>query len=189
MGRPGTGLSAQVIAGYQRTPVPMPTNLVPAGCITFSSAEAIPLLAAKWLLFDFGQREAGVQEAEAKSFVANVTFTEAHEKILYAVSRDYFALDAARASVRVAEHAAEIAQRTQDISEGRHSQGVATVVDVAQARRQSAQAHYDLVRARGAERTAYSALVASMGVDPNGTLEARSGSATLQLSSVPVATW
>jgi outer membrane protein len=164
-------LSAHVVAGYQRTPLPMPTNVVPAGLITFTSAEVVPLLAAKWLLFDFGQREAGVQEAEAKSFVANVSFTEAHEKVLYEVSRTYFALDAARAHVRVAEHAAENAQRTQDISEARRTQGVATVVDVAQARRQSAQAHFDVVRARGAERTAYSALVASMGVDPDATVE------------------
>jgi outer membrane protein TolC len=164
-------LSARVVAGYQRTPLPVPTNLVPAGFVTFTTAEVIPLVAAKWLLFDFGQREAGVQEAEAKSFVANVTFTEAHEKVLYDVSRAYFTLDAARAAVRVAEHAAENAHCTQDISESRRTQGVATVVDVAQARRQSAQAHFDVVRARGAERTAYSALIASMGIDPDGALE------------------
>jgi outer membrane protein TolC len=164
-------LSANVLAGYQRTPLPMPQNVVPSGVITFSTAEVVPLIAASWLLFDFGQREAGVKEAEAKSFVANVTFTEAHEKVIYAVSRAYFALGAARASVRVAEHAAENARRTQDISESRRGQGVATVVEVAQARRQTAQANYDLVRARGTERTAYSALVASMGVDPSGALE------------------
>jgi outer membrane protein TolC len=164
-------LAAKVVAGYQRTPLPLPMNIAPAGFVTFTTAEVVPLVAAKWLLFDFGQREAGVQEAEAKSFVANVTFTEAHEKVLYEVSRAYFALDAARASVRVAEDAAENAQRTQDISEARRTQGVATVVDVAQARRQSAQAHFDVVRARGAERTAYSALVASMGVDPDGTFD------------------
>ena len=64
-----------------------------------------------------------MQEAEAKSVVANVTFTEAHEKVIFGVSRDYFALDAARAGVRVAEHAAKNAQRTQDISEARRASG------------------------------------------------------------------
>jgi outer membrane protein TolC len=44
-------------------------------------------------------------------------------------------------------------------------------VDVAQSQRQSAQAQFDLVRARGSERTAYSSLVASMGVAPPGTID------------------
>jgi outer membrane protein TolC len=164
-------LTANVIAGFQRTPLPFPPNLVPGGTVVFSTREVVPAVAASWLLFDFGQREAEVQEAKAKSFVANVTFTEAHEKIIFEVSRDYFALGAARARVRVAEHAAANARRTQDITESRHAQGVATVVDVAQARRETAQTHFDLVRARGAERTAYSALVASLGVAPNGPIE------------------
>jgi outer membrane protein TolC len=164
-------LSANVIAGYQRTPIPFPQNLVPDGFVIFSTREVIPALAASWLLFDFGQREADVQESKATSFVANVAFTEAHEKILYAVSRDYFGLAAARARLRVAERTAENAQRTQDITESRRAQGLATVVDVAQARRETAQTHYELVRARGGERTAYSALVASLGVAPNGPIE------------------
>ena len=143
-------LSAKVIAGYQCTPMPMPNNRgAVRGHDSSLPVEAIPTLAAKWLLFDFGEREAAVQEAEAKSVVANVTFTEAHEKVIFAVSRDYFALDAARAGVRVAEHAAENARRTQEISEAKRAQGIATVVDVAQARRQTAQAHFDLVKARG----------------------------------------
>jgi outer membrane protein TolC len=164
-------LSAKVIAGYQFLPMPVPKSVIPSGVMKFSSVEAIPTLAAKWLLFDFGKREAAVQEAEAKSVVANVTFTEAHEKVIFGVSRDYFALDAARAGVRVAEHAAKNAQLTREISEAKRAQGVATVVDVAQAGRQAAQANFDVVKARGAERSAYSTLVASMGVAPNGTLE------------------
>ena len=114
-------LSAIVIAGYQRTPIPMPQNVTPAGYLAFSSREVLPTLAARWLLFDFGQREAEVEEAKAKSFVANVTFSEAHEKILYDVSRDYFALDAARARVRVAEDAARYARRRRRTSARRET--------------------------------------------------------------------
>jgi outer membrane protein TolC len=164
-------LSANAIAGYQITPFPAPQNVVPAGFITFTTVEVVPVAAASWLLFDFGQREAKVQDAEAKSFVANVSFTEAHEKIVFDVSRDYFALGSARAKVRVAEYAVENAKRTQDISEARNAQGIATVVEVAQSRRQTAQAQYDLVKARGGERTAYSALLASIGIDVDGTID------------------
>jgi outer membrane protein TolC len=163
-------LALKVIGGYQRTPLPVPTSLLPAGFVTFVTGEFIPTLAAKWLLFDFGQQEAKAHEAEAKSFTANATFTEAHEKLIFAVSRDYFALGAARARVRVAEYAAANALKTQEISEARRAHGVATVVEVAQARRETAQARFALVKAQGAARTAYSTLVASMGVDPNGPI-------------------
>jgi outer membrane protein TolC len=164
-------LAVSVLGGYQRTPFPVPTALLPAGFVNFVTAEVIPVLAAKWLLFDFGQQAGKAHEAEAKSLTANVTFTAAHEQVVFAVSRDYFALGAARARVRVAEYAAANALRTQEISEARRNHGVATVVEVAQARRETAQARFALVRAQGAARTAYSTLVASMGVDPNGTIE------------------
>jgi outer membrane protein TolC len=164
-------LALKVVGGYQRTPLPMPTSVIPAGVVTFASAEVIPALALKWLLFDFGQREAEVHEAEAKSFTANVTFTEAHEKIVFGVTKAYFALGAARASVRVAELAFANARKTQEISEAQRDQGLATVVQVAQARRETAQARFALVKAQGTERAAYDTLVASMGVDPNATLE------------------
>jgi outer membrane protein len=158
-------ISAKVIGGYQRTPIPMPQTVVPAGFVTFISGEVIPTLVAKWLLFDFGQREAEVEAAKAQSFTANVTFTGAHEKIIYAVTKSYFALGAARASLHAAADAEVNAQRTQEISEARKASGLATVVDVAQTQRQTAQAHLDVVKAEGSERAAESALVASMGVD------------------------
>jgi outer membrane protein TolC len=164
-------LAVNVLGVYVRYPFPVPQSLLPAGFITFQAVDLLPTLALKWLLFDFGQTAAKVQEAEAKSFITNVTFTEAHEKIVFAVSRDYFALGAARARVRVAAYAAENARRTQDISEAKRARGLATVVEVAQARRHTAQTRFELVRAQGAERTAYSALVASMGIDPNGTID------------------
>jgi outer membrane protein TolC len=168
-------LALEATGGYQRTPMPIPPTLIKAGFVTFISAEVVPKLAAKWLLFDFGQREAELHEAKAKSFVANVVFTEAHEKVVFAVTKSYFALAAARAGVGVARFAVTNAVQTQEISEAKRKQGVATVVDVAQAQRATAQARYDLVKAQGGERTAYSALVGSMGIDPNGTLDVADG--------------
>jgi len=55
----------------------MPKNLVPAGYFVSDTREVIPALALKWLLFDFGRRDAQLQAARADSFVANVTFTGA----------------------------------------------------------------------------------------------------------------
>src|SRR5882724_5244497 len=51
-------LSLQAIGGFQHTPLPMPRNLVPAGYFVSDTREVIPALALKWLLFDFGRRDA-----------------------------------------------------------------------------------------------------------------------------------
>ena len=80
-------LSLQAIGGFQHTPLPMPRNLVPAGYFVSDTREVIPALALKWLLFDFGRRDAQLQAARADSFVANVTFTGAHQKLIFEVSQ------------------------------------------------------------------------------------------------------
>src|SRR5271167_4160888 len=73
-------LSLQAIGGFQHTPLPMPRNLVPAGYFVSDTREVIPALALKWLLFDFGRRDAQLQAARADSFVANVAFTGAQDR-------------------------------------------------------------------------------------------------------------
>src|SRR5260370_640249 len=89
-------LSLQAIGGFQHTPLPMPKNLVPAGYFVSDTREVIPALALKWLLFDFGRRDAQLQAARADSFVANVAFTGAHQKLIFEASPTYFDLGAAR---------------------------------------------------------------------------------------------
>jgi outer membrane protein len=80
-------ISAEIISGFQRTPLPIPTTLVPRGYFTTDTRELLPTLTAKWLLFDFGRRAGAEQVARENSFVANVAFTGAHEKLIYSVSR------------------------------------------------------------------------------------------------------
>lgn len=159
-------ISAEVISGFQHTPLPIPTTLIPQGYFTTDTRELVPTLTAKWLLFDFGGREGAVREARANAFVANVAFTGAHQKLIYAVSRDYFALGAAHGRLTVAETALKTAEVVQDASETRQAHGLATSVEVAQARRQTAAARFALERARAADHAARAALVASVGIGP-----------------------
>jgi len=163
-------ISAEIVGGYQHTPLPIPTNLIAKGYFTADTRELIPALAAKWLLFDFGRRAGAVDSARANSFVANVAFTGAHQKLIYAVSRDYFALGAARARLRVARQSLKTAEIVQDATEDRRSHQLATVVEVAQARRQTAQARFNLERTTGMEHAAYAALIASVGIAPSDRL-------------------
>ena len=160
-------ISAEIIGGFQHTPLPISLSVIPGGYFTANTAELIPAVTAKWLLFDFGRRAASEQAARANAFVANVAFTGAHQKIIYEVSRDYFALGAVRGRLHVAQQALKTAEIIQDAAETRQANGLATVVEVAQARRQTAQARFSLERATGNEHAAYAALVASVGIAPS----------------------
>src|ERR1700723_1511240 len=157
-------LSLQAIGGFQHTPLPMPRNLVPAGYFVSDTREVIPALAVKWLLFDFGRRDAQLQAARADSFVANVAFTGAHQKLIFEVSQAYFDLGAARGKLHAAQKALSTALTTQDAALAKQNNGLATVVAVAQAQRQTAQARYTLAATEGAERTARANLIAALGV-------------------------
>jgi outer membrane protein len=157
-------LSLQAIGGFQHTPLPMPKNLVPAGYFVSDTREVIPALALKWLLFDFGRRDAQLQGARADSFVANVAFTGAHQKLVFDVSQAYFDVGAARGKLHAAQKALSTALTTQDAAVAKQTNGLATVVAVAQAQRQTAQARYTLAAAEGAERTARANLIAALGV-------------------------
>jgi len=164
-------ISADAVAGYQHATFPIPSNIVPGGLFTVDSQEFVPTLAIKWLLFDFGRRDAAATAARAESFAANVAFTGAHQKLIFAVSRDYFALGAARGRLHVAEEALKNAQIVEDAVQTRRQHGLATTVEVAQALRQTAEARFNLARATGDEHSAYHALIASMGVAPTAQIK------------------
>jgi outer membrane protein len=177
-------LSLQAIGGFQHTPLPAPRNLVPAGYFVSDTREVIPALALKWLLFDFGRRDAQLQAARADSFVANVAFTGAHQKLIFEVSQAYFDLGAARGKLHAAQKALSTSLTTQDAAAAKRNNGLATVVALAQAQRQTAQARYTLAAAEGAERTARANLVAALGVPAATELDV-ADSAELPLPPAP----
>jgi outer membrane protein TolC len=171
-------LSLEAIGGFQRTPLPVPKDLVPAGYFISDTRELIPALAIKWLLFDFGQRDAKREAARAESFVSNVAFTGTHQKIAFSVSQAYYELGAAHGRLRAAQAALRTALVSQDAATARRTQGLATVVAVAQAERQAAQARYAVAQAEGALTIARANLIATLGIPPDTELEVADSSET-----------
>jgi len=164
-------LSLQAVGGREHTPLPAPKNLVPEGYFVSDSRELIPALTIKWLLFDFGQRDAKLQAARSDLFVANVSFTGAHQKLAFTVTQAYFSLGATQGRLRAARQALDTALVSQDAAVAKRANGLATIVAVAQAERQSAQARYNLTQAQGAQATALSELIAALGVPADTQLE------------------
>ena len=164
-------IAAEIVGGYQHTPLPIPSTLIKRGWFTSDTREAVPMLTAKWLLFDFGQRDSSVAAAEANSFVADVAFTGAHEKLIFAVTKAYYAIGATRGRLHVAEQALKSAEIVEDAVASKRAHELATVVELAQAKRQTAQARFNLEHAKGADSAAYSALVAAIGVAPDAPIQ------------------
>jgi len=164
-------LTADIVGGFQSTPVPIPTSVVAKGYFIADSREVLPTIALKWLLFDFGRRSGAERAARENSFVANVAFTGAHQKLVFAVSRDYYALGASRGKRQAAEQAVKTAEFVESAVEARRRNGLATTVELAQARRQTAQARFNLERAIGGEHVSYESLINSLGSDPMVHLE------------------
>ena len=177
-------LSLNALGGFQHTPLPAPRNLVPKGYFESNTREVVPALALKWLLFDFGQRAAQLEAARSDSFVANVAFTGTHQQVMFAVSQAYFDLGAARGRLHAAQKALQTAQTTQEATTAKRNNGLATVVAVAQAERQTAQTRYSLAATQGAEKTAFASLIASLGIPAASDLEVVD-SAELPLPSSP----
>ena len=170
-------LTASAIGGYQHVTGPFPSNLVPRGFITANIQEFLPTLAINYLLLDFGGREAAVNAARQLSVAANVTFNRAHQKLIFDVARAYFSLSGANAVLTAAEQALKDAQQLQNSAEALQSRGLATVVTVELARRDTAQRRYDVAQARTAQHDAAYGLLTAMDLPPTTHLQVEDTSA------------
>ncbi len=133
--------------------------------VAVDSFDLLPFLAIRWQFLDFG-RSAGVDAAEHASVAANVSFTAAHQKVVFEVTRAYLRLTAARAQTVVAREALQRTRGIAKAAEARRERGLATTIEIVEARREVAQGEYGLAQAQAAEVAVYTALLATLGVDP-----------------------
>lgn len=181
-------LSLAAAAGYQRFFVPFPKLEVNQAALKRVLATGGPLQAAvtltegnplhfdvlyqselsmKWLLFDFGQRDAAVSAAREGLLIANVAFNATHQRVVFDVSESFYAYNLARESVKVAESALQTAQTVNSAAQARVANGLATQPESLQAQQQLAQAQFDLEKARGSERDAFVDLMNAIGLFPS----------------------
>jgi outer membrane protein len=159
-------LVASALGGYQHVASPFPSNLVKRGYIEANTQEVFPELAIRYLLLDFGRRDATEQQAGQLSFAANVAFTGAHQALILAVARAYFTLDGVDAQLAAARQALANARTLQQSAEAMQGRGLGTVVDTQFARRGTAQAQFDVTAAVAAQHDAVYALLEAMSLPP-----------------------
>ncbi len=158
-------ISASVVGGYQYGHGEN-SALGFSASDSVSAAGALAAISLRWLLFDFGERAALVETAKQGSLIANIDFTAAHQRVIYAVTLAYYAHAASVAHVKSAETGLNNAREVEAAARARSARGIATVVEVAQAQQATAQAEFVRVRAEGGAKDSYLALLAAMGVSP-----------------------
>ncbi len=131
-----------------------------------SANGTVSAISLQWLLFDFGERGAVVDAAKQLSLIANISFTAAHQKVIYSVSLAFYADAAARARLDTATQSMQNAETVQTAAEERYRHGIGTVIEVAQARQASAQARLAVVQATGAAEDARLTLLTAIGYSP-----------------------
>ncbi|KVZ26730.1 RND transporter [Burkholderia multivorans] len=158
-------LSATAMGAYQTGHGSTSTVLGDASSDTTVHG-TISALSLQWLLFDFGGRAARVEAAEQASIASNVAFTAVHQQVIHDVTVGYYRYEAARSRALSAQQGLANADAILAASRARLRQGVGTVVELAQATQNRAQANLALVQARGAESDSYLALVSALGISP-----------------------
>ena len=151
----------------ERVIAPFPKPLAPRGYTIDEVPVVQPEIALEYLLFDFGKREARIDEAKAEALVAGANFIRENQRIAFAVASDYYKLVTAKERLQAAQETLNTAQTTQDAAEDRLGNGRATLPDVLNARAAASQAVFDLESANGDEQIARVALAEELGFDPS----------------------
>jgi outer membrane protein len=127
---------------------------------------ATSVLSLQWLLFDFGGRAARVEAASQGSVMANIGFTAVHQQVIFDVSVAFYTYQAARARIATTRQGLDNAEAIFAAAQSRYKHGIGTVIEVAQANQNRAQAKLALVQAQGVESNAYLMLISAMGISP-----------------------
>lgn len=173
-------LAASAAAGYDRAFIPFPSlavdqaKLPSLGAVSVTGGGSLVTesqiyrgeLSAKWLLLDFGERNAVVASAKERLMMANVGFNATHQKIVFLVTDRFYQLGTARQKVLVARSSLEAAQTVEQAVQARVDNGLATKPELLQAQQQSAQSAFDVEATTGLESDARVALVESIGLLP-----------------------
>ncbi|HEY6152245.1 MAG TPA: TolC family protein [Candidatus Udaeobacter sp.] len=174
---------ASAAAGYDRAFIPFPTlavdqrklangpnlsavSITGGGSLVTEAQVYRGELSAKWLLLDFGERNAVVAAAREQLMMANVGFNATHQKIVFQVTDRFYQLGTVRQKVLVARSSLEAAQQVEQAVQARIDSGLATQPELLQAQQQSAQTEFDVEAATGLESDARVALVESIGILP-----------------------
>jgi len=122
-------------------------------------------LTLSWLLLDFGQRSANIENASQLLNAAALTQSATVQSLFLAALQTYYNAQATRAAVIATTEAERAARESFVAAEARYNVGVATPADRLLAQTAYSQATLNRIKAEGEARNALGALANAMGFD------------------------
>lgn len=129
-----------------------------------------PSLSFNYLLFDFGGREAKLDNARLALEAANWSHAATLQTVLFAAVQAYYQVFASQEAVASAASAETSAAAAFEAAKVRHDIGAATLADQLQAQTAHAQARYNRQKAEGDSRIAAGTLANALGLDADADL-------------------
>lgn len=121
-------------------------------------------LGLSWLIYDFGGREANIENARQLLTAANASQDATVQSLFLAAVQAYYQLQSTQAALAAADEAEKAAQESFNAAEARYKVGAATPADKLQAQTAWSQATLNRIRADGDLRNAQGALANIMGL-------------------------
>ncbi|WP_310492633.1 TolC family protein [Dechloromonas sp.] len=122
-------------------------------------------LTLSWLLIDFGQRSANVENAQQLLNAAAATQDATVQSLFLAALQTYYTAQATQAAVISASEAERSAREAYQAADARYNVGVATPADRLQAQTALSQATLNRIRAEGEARNGLGALANALGFE------------------------
>lgn len=132
---------------------------------TASTDQKSVSVSASYLLYDFGGRSAGVENAQQLLIAANAVRDEILQSTFLSAVQTYYSLLSARASVQAYQVAEVAAEKSLHAAQARTQAGTATLADRLQAQTAFSQAKLSRIRAMGDATNAQGTLANIMGFD------------------------
>ena len=126
-----------------------------------------PAIRLNWLLFDFGGRDASIEEKRQALLAADFTHNAAIQDSVFQVLQAYFQYANAKALEKSLATSVNDAKTNLSAAEQRHHNGLATIADVLQAKTALSQAQFNLETAAGQVQIIRGSLATAMGVPAN----------------------
>lgn len=127
-------------------------------------------LSLSYLLYDFGGREAGIDNARELLAVANASGNATLQAVFLEAAQAYFSFLSARAGEEASMASEAAARESLEAAAARYRAGAATPADRLQAKTALSQATLSRIRAQGTKRNARGALANVMGLEPTAAL-------------------
>ena len=120
-----------------------------------------------WIIFNFGGRKAAVEETRQSLLAADWTHNAVIQEVILSVQQAYYEYVKARSLLAVEEATLHEAQTSLDAAEERYRAGLATVVEILQARTVLSQVQLSVESLRGRIATTRGALATAIGLPAN----------------------